>query len=76
MMNIISWNVNGIRATEKKGLLEWLANVSPDIFCVQETKAEPGQLHDDLKSPQDKAGNVYKSFWASAKKKGYSGVAT
>ena len=69
-MRIISWNVNGIRAIEKRGFFEWLAKENPDILCLNETKAEPGQL-------SDKFINVpsYTSFWASSKKKGYSGVA-
>ncbi|MDR0526696.1 MAG: exodeoxyribonuclease III [Spirochaetaceae bacterium] len=75
MMRIVSWNLNGIRAASGKGFLEWLAGDSPDILCVQETKAEPGQLPDSLKLPLDKNGVQYTSFWANAKKRGYSGVA-
>ncbi|MDR2481641.1 MAG: exodeoxyribonuclease III [Spirochaetaceae bacterium] len=75
MMRILSWNVNGIRAIEKKGFISWLACESPDILCVQETKAEPGQLSKEIKSPLDINGVPYHSFWASAKKRGYSGVA-
>jgi exodeoxyribonuclease-3 len=74
-MKIMSWNVNGIRAVEKKGFVQWLGEESPDMLCLQETKAEPGQLSDDLIRPCDKAGKPYTSFWASAKKRGYSGVA-
>ncbi|MBR5867555.1 MAG: exodeoxyribonuclease III [Spirochaetaceae bacterium] len=74
MKRIISWNVNGIRAVEKKGFLEWLAQSNADIVCIQETKANPGQLSLELLSPQYDGGN-YKSFWASAKKPGYSGTA-
>ena len=73
-MRIISWNVNGIRAVEKKGFVGWLAMESPDILCLNETKAEPGQLSPELVKPLTK-GKPYLSFWASAKKKGYSGVA-
>ena len=69
-MKIISWNVNGIRAVEKRGFTDWLAKANPDILCLNETKAEPGQLSAALITP---AG--YSSFWASAKKRGYSGVA-
>lgn len=69
-MRLISWNVNGIRAVYKKGFPEWLAKESPDILCLQETKAQETQLADDIKSV---AG--YRSFWCSASKKGYSGVA-
>ncbi|MBF0503940.1 MAG: exodeoxyribonuclease III [Candidatus Omnitrophica bacterium] len=68
-MKILSWNVNGIRAIEKKGFLEWLFKESPDIICLQETKAHPQQLTENLIKP---AG--YHSYWASAEKKGYSGV--
>ncbi|MDR3324615.1 MAG: exodeoxyribonuclease III [Spirochaetaceae bacterium] len=74
-MKILSWNVNGIRAVEKRGFAAWLADESPDILCLQETKAEPGQLPDSLKSPADKTGALYHSYWSSAKKRGYSGVA-
>ncbi|MBK6267146.1 exodeoxyribonuclease III [Marivirga sp. S37H4] len=69
-MNIISYNVNGIRAAEKKGLSDWLHNENPDILCLQELKANEDQV--DL--------NIYKElgyhiYWHSAEKKGYSGVA-
>jgi exodeoxyribonuclease-3 len=73
-MRIISWNVNGIRAVEKRGFIDWLAKEKPDILCLNETKAEPGQLSDELKNPPVK-GVSYSTYWASAKKKGYSGVA-
>jgi len=69
-MRIISWNVNGIRAISKKGFHEWLKKESPDILCLQETKADPGQLTKDLLEPEG-----YHTYWASAQKKGYSGVA-
>ncbi|MFC1948384.1 exodeoxyribonuclease III [Chloroflexota bacterium] len=68
---IISWNVNGIRAAQKHGLLEWLYNESPDIFCVQETKAQPEQLSNDLLEPEG-----YYTYWNYPERKGYSGVAT
>ena len=74
-MDIVSWNVNGIRAVEKRGFCEWLAGAGPDILCVQETKAEPGQLSDSLKNPVSRDGVVYRSYWASALKRGYSGTA-
>src|SRR4030042_6071577 len=70
-ITILSWNVNGIRAVEKNGLLEWLNEESPDIFCVQETKAQPEQLDKDLLEPQG-----YYTYWNYPEKKGYSGVAT
>jgi len=71
-MRIISWNVNGIRAVEKRGFFDWLSKENPDIICLNETKAHPGQLSPGFIKPE---GTSYSSFWASAKKKGYSGVA-
>lgn len=69
-MIFYSWNVNGIRAAQKKGFLDWLSSVQPDFLAVQETKAHPDQLDDDLRQPEG-----YYTYWASAEKKGYSGVA-
>lgn len=69
-MKLYSWNVNGIRAAEKKGFSEWLQQTQPDILGVQETKAHPDQLSDALLKPEG-----YHTYWASAEKKGYSGVA-
>lgn len=70
-MRIVSYNVNGIRAAIKKGLIDWLATDPTDILCVQETKATKGDV--DL-SLFENLG--YKSYWFSAtSKKGYSGVA-
>ncbi len=69
-LRILSWNVNGIRAVQKKGFLEWLAEESPDIFCLQETKASEEQLASALKNIPG-----YDSYFASAERKGYSGVA-
>src|SRR5579864_7900691 len=67
-MKIYSWNVNGIRAVLKKGALQsFLERHQPDILCLQETKAERGQIEIDL------AG--YHEYWNSALKKGYSGTA-
>ncbi|GHV22297.1 exodeoxyribonuclease III [Spirochaetia bacterium] len=74
-MKIISWNVNGIRAVEKKDFTTWLATTSPDMLCVQETKAHPDQISAGLKAPVRQDGACYKTYWASAQKKGYSGVA-
>jgi exodeoxyribonuclease III len=71
-MKIMSWNVNGIRAAYKKGLIEFIEREEPNILCLQETKAERGQCEPMIVTP---AGRV--SFWSSSKKKkGYSGVAT
>ncbi len=69
-MRLISWNVNGIRAIEKKGFLDWLKKESPDVLCLQETKSHPDQLTISLLSPEG-----YQTYWAAAEKKGYSGVA-
>lgn len=70
MKNIVSWNVNGIRAVTRKGMLDWLGDALPDILCVQETKIQIDQLTPELMEPKG-----YKSYWFSAQKKGYSGVA-
>jgi len=70
MKRIISYNVNGIRAAIKKGFLEWLAAVDADIVCLQETKAQPDQI-----PLFDIEALGYRSYWFSAQKKGYSGVA-
>jgi exodeoxyribonuclease-3 len=67
-MKIYSWNVNGIRAVLKKGTFQsFLAEHQPDILCLQETKAERGQVEIDLPG--------YVEYWNSAVKKGYSGTA-
>ncbi len=66
----LSWNVNGLRAVEKKGFLDWFIQERPDILCLQETKASPEQV-----PPQITDVPGYHSFFASASKKGYSGVA-
>ena len=68
---LYSWNVNGIRAVEKKGFLDWLAGCQGDIVAVQETKAQPEQLSGALLNPPG-----YQASWSSAEKKGYSGVGT
>ncbi|MCL1836826.1 MAG: exodeoxyribonuclease III [Treponema sp.] len=73
-MRIITWNVNGIRAVEKHGFLGWFAKEAPDVLCLNETKAEPGQLSPKLLE-LEAGGKCYKSWWACAKKKGYSGAA-
>ena len=68
---LVSWNVNGIRAAQKKGFLDWLAQTNADVVAIQETKAQPEQLSEALLNP---AG--YTTSWCSAEKKGYSGVCT
>jgi len=74
MKSIVSWNVNGIRAAEKKGFIEFLSVESPDVLCLQETKAHRGQLTQELIEPVLN-GTAYKSWFSSAKKAGYSGTA-
>ena len=75
-MNIISWNVNGIRAVEKKGFIDWLLNCGADVVCIQETKANPSLLSEELLAPKSADGSVsYESHFSSAKKAGYSGTA-
>lgn len=69
-MRIITYNVNGIRAAMNKGLLEWLSHANPDVFCLQEIKANPEQV--DLKGFESLG---YRHYWYPAQKKGYSGVA-
>ena len=68
---LISWNVNGIRAAEKKGFLDWLRASGGDVVAIQETKAHPDQLSPALLGPDG-----YSAAWVAAEKKGYSGVAT
>tara|TARA_B100000676_G_scaffold308027_1_gene367862 strand:- start:1741 stop:2505 length:765 start_codon:yes stop_codon:yes gene_type:complete len=71
-MKIFSWNVNGIRAVEKKGFHNFIKKFKPDILCIQETKAEIAQLKEELITIEG-----YKAFFESCQiKKGYSGVAT
>ena len=69
-MKIITYNVNGIRAAIRKGLLDWLKAANPDVLLLQETKAHKEQLDIDL---FEETG--YHDYWFSAQKKGYSGVA-
>ena len=66
-MKLISWNVNGIRAIVGKGFLDYLKNVDADLFSIQETKLQQGQITLDLPN--------YYQYWNYAEKKGYSGVA-
>ena len=67
-IKIVSWNINGIRAGIKKGFLESMDKVNPDIICIQETKAHPDQVEKILDS-------YPYQYWNSADKKGYSGTA-
>ena len=66
-MKLISWNVNGIRACVNKGFKEFFKEIDADIFCIQETKFQEGQIELEFEG--------YKSFWNSAERKGYSGTA-
>ena len=66
-MKLVSWNVNGLRACVKKGFLDYFKDVDADIFCVQETKLQEGQIDLDL--------DGYEQYWNYAVKKGYSGTA-
>ena len=68
-IRILSWNVNGLRAAHRKGFLEWFLRERPDILCLQETKAAPDQLPAELKEVEG-----YHAYFASAERKGYSGV--
>lgn len=67
-MKIISWNVNGLRAVLRKNFLEYLGKESPEILCLQETKASPDQVEQLWPA-------TYTTFWNTAQKKGYSGTA-
>ncbi len=69
-LKLISWNVNGIRAVEKKGFIDMLPEFDADVIGLQETKAQPEQLSEELKNISG-----YRSYWHSAERKGYSGVA-
>lgn len=68
-MKIISYNLNGIRSAINKGLLTWLAEEQPDVFCIQESKAQPEQI--DIPAFEEMG---YHAYVHSAEKKGYSGV--
>ncbi|NLY08858.1 MAG: exodeoxyribonuclease III [Tissierellia bacterium] len=66
-MNLITWNVNGLRANIKKGFYDFVADNNPDVICLQETKLQEGQVEMDLPD--------YELYWNYAEKKGYSGTA-
>ncbi len=66
-MKLISWNVNGLRACVQKGFLDFFNGINADIFCVQETKLQQGQINLEL--------DGYFQYWNYAEKKGYSGTA-
>ena len=69
-MKLLSWNVNGVRAAERKGFLDWLQTEQPDILGLQETKAHVSQLSEPLTCPPG-----YNTYWHLGERKGYSGVA-
>lgn len=66
-MKLISWNVNGLRACVQKGFLDYFNEVNADVFCIQESKLQAGQIELDLPG--------YHQYWNYAEKKGYSGTA-
>ncbi|MCD7921546.1 MAG: exodeoxyribonuclease III [Clostridiales bacterium] len=66
-MKLVSWNVNGLRACVQKGFLDYFKSADADIFCVQETKLQEGQIHLELEG--------YEQYWNYADRKGYSGTA-
>ncbi|MDQ0154582.1 exodeoxyribonuclease III [Robertmurraya andreesenii] len=66
-MKLVSWNVNGLRACVKKGFLDYFHQVDADIFCIQESKLQEGQIELEL--------DGYHQFWNYAERKGYSGTA-
>ena len=69
-MKIVSYNINGIRAAIKKGLVEWINKNNFDVICLQEIKANKDQFNEELFRDLG-----FHCFWHSAQKKGYSGVA-
>ena len=69
-MKILSWNVNGIRAAVRKGFMDWFHAEAPDVMCLQEIKATPNDLAEDVANPSG-----YHAVWNPAQRKGYSGVA-
>lgn len=66
-LKLVSWNVNGLRACVQKGFLDYFNEVNADVFCLQETKLQAGQIELEL--------NGYEQYWNYALKKGYSGTA-
>ena len=66
VMKLVSWNVNGLRACMGKGFMDFFTAVEADVFCLQETKMQEGQVVFDFPG--------YQQYWNSAQKKGYSGT--
>ena len=69
-IKLLSWNVNGIRAVHRKENLQDVFKEQPEILCIQETKAHPEQLGDEIMKVQD-----YHTYFEAGERKGYSGVA-
>ncbi|MFX3632534.1 MAG: exodeoxyribonuclease III [Candidatus Pristimantibacillus sp.] len=67
-MKLVSWNVNGLRACVNKGFIDYFNQMDADLFCIQETKLQDGQIQLEL-------GEEYTQYWNHAEKKGYSGTA-
>lgn len=70
-IELLCWNVNGIRAVEKKGFLSWLEQRQPDVLCLQEIKVQQDQVPARIRQPEG-----YYAYWDFPARKGYSGVAT
>ena len=66
-MRLVSWNVNGLRAVMKKGFMDVFGELNADVFALQETKLQKGQIEMDLPG--------YHEYWSYAQRKGYSGTA-
>ncbi|MCK5042415.1 MAG: endonuclease/exonuclease/phosphatase family protein, partial [Candidatus Aenigmarchaeota archaeon] len=69
-LQILSWNVNGIRSVNRNGFIKFLKEHSPDILCIQEIKSDKKDIPPELTS-----SFIYKTYWNPAEKKGYSGTA-
>jgi exodeoxyribonuclease III len=69
-LNLVSWNVNGIRAAYTKGFLSWLETANPDVLALQESKIQAHQMQGDMLEPP----GGYNTYWAYAERPGYSGV--
>ena len=68
-MRFVSWNINGIKSSYKKGLIDFMLEEDADVYCFQETKSHLEDVPKDLKNVRN-----YHDYWANAHKKGYSGV--
>ena len=70
-MNLLSWNINGIRAAAKRGFADWVKGAGADVLCLQETKAHADQLGEAITAIPG-----YQSWWCAGERRGYSGVGT